>query len=272
MVRSGFDLDLLKAKKGLRMKIFIFADMEGCSGISGSEFISGKYQDLGGKLMAADINACVAGCFEAGAKQVIVRDGHGAGTNFNPEEIDPRAELIQGATPGVRYPEIEGAAGLILLGYHAMAGTEGAVLEHTYSSKTVQNMWLNGRKVGEIGIDAAIAAERNVPVLLVTGDDKACQEAVSWIPGVLACQVKRGYCTQGAKLIAPATAREMIRQRTVEAVKRRKKAKLLKLDYPATLRVELIERQMLPTADHCVWIDGRTYERTGDSVEVLKLR
>ena len=160
------------------MKIYIFADMEGCSGISNSEYITGNKIALGASFMAQDINACIAGCFEAGAKEVIVRDGHGGGVNLDPSQIDPRATLIQGATPGERFPDIEGAAGLILLGYHAMAGTEAAVLEHSYSSKTIQNMWLNDRKVGEIGIDAAIAAEHKVPVILVTGDDKACKEAV----------------------------------------------------------------------------------------------
>ena len=114
------------------MKIYIFADMEGCSGISNSEYITGSKTVLGASFMAQDINACIAGCFEAGAKEVIVRDGHGGGVNLDPSQIDPRATLIQGATPGERFPDIEGAAGLILLGYHAMAGTEAAVLEHSY--------------------------------------------------------------------------------------------------------------------------------------------
>lgn len=63
---------------------------------------------------------------------------------------------------------MDGADGLILLGYHAMAGTAGAILEHTYSSVEIQNVWLNGRKAGEVGIDVAIAAEHQVPVILVS--------------------------------------------------------------------------------------------------------
>ena len=257
------------------MKIYIYADMEGCSGISNSEFIGGgrpRFAELGCQFMAADINACVAGCFDAGATEVIVRDGHSSGLNFSAADIDPRAQVIQGDTPGIRFADIDGAAGLILLGYHAMAGTTGALLDHTYASKRIQNLWLNGRKVGEIGLDAAIAAEHNVRVLLVTGDDKACQEAVSWIPGVLACQVKKSYGTQSTRLLSPEVAHQMIRERTVEAIKRRARVRKIKVDYPATLRWEYLERVPVPVDERYNMLDARSFERTGDSLETLLLR
>ncbi len=257
------------------MKIFIFADMEGCSGISNGEFIGGgrqKFIDLGCKFMADDINACIAGCVEAGATEIIVRDGHSTGVNVNPEDIDSRADLIQGATPGVRFPDIDGSAGIILLGYHAMAGASNALLDHTFSSREIQNLYLNGKKVGEIGIDAAIAAEHNVPVLLVTGDEKACQEAVSSIPGVRACPVKKSYNTQGTRLLSLSRAHELIKEATVAAIKRYKRVKTVKIEYPATIRWEYVERVQIPVKEAYHQIDNRTVERTGDSVEAIFLR
>ncbi len=256
------------------MKIFIFADLEGCSGISNGEYVSGrqKFIDLGCKFMADDINACIEGCIEAGATEIIVRDGHSTGVNVDPSAIDPRADLIQGATPGVRFPDIDGAAGLILLGYHAMAGAPNALLEHTYSSRTIQNLYLNGKKTGEIGLDAAIAAEHNVPVLLVTGDDEACKEAVSCIPGVRACQVKKSYNTQGTRLFPLEKAHVLIKAATVEAIKRCKKVKPVKVEYPATVRWEYVERVQIPVQEPYHQIDTRTVERTGDSVETIFLR
>ena len=254
------------------MKIYIFADMEGISGVAGSEYISGQphFVELARRYMADDINSCAEGCFEAGATEVIVRDGHGAGFNVDPDRIDPRVTLIQGAAPrGVRFPDIEGSHGLILLGYHAMAGTEGALLEHSYSSRQIQNLWLNGRRVGEIGIDAAIAAEHKVPVLMVSGDDKACQEAVLWIPNVRACQVKKSYDTQGTRLMIPSAAHAMIKEYTIEAIRHRRRCKLLQPEYPATLRTEYVERVPLPARSDWTRIDGRTVERTGDSIERL---
>ena len=254
------------------MKVYIFCDLEGVSGIPAGCFISGERPELravAARCMAGDINACIAGCFEAGAEEVVVRDGHGAGFNVNCEMIDARAELVQGASPQVRFPGIEGAGALILLGYHAMAGTEGAVLEHTFSSATIQNMWLNGRKVGELGIDAAIAAEHGVPVVLVTGDDKCCREAQEHIPGVAVCCVKQGLSTQGARMLSPARAQEKIRCAAADALRRLAEFSPVRLNYPATLRWELVERQMPPGGPEVVRIDGRTYEKSGISVERL---
>ena len=146
------------------------------------------------------------------------------------------------------------------------------MLDHSYSSREIQNLYLNGKKIGEIGIDAAIAAEHNIPVLLVTGDEKACQEAVSFIPGVRACPVKKSYCTQGTRLFSVARAHELIKAATVEAIKRRKRAKLMKVEYPATIRWEYVERVQIPVKEAYHQIDNRTVERTGDSVETIFLR
>ena len=55
-----------------------------------------------------------------------------------------------------------------------MAGTPGAILEHTMSSASVQNYWINGMKVGELAIDAGIVGDRGKPVIMVSGDDKVC--------------------------------------------------------------------------------------------------
>ena len=167
------------------MKIYIVTDNEGLSGVSSSSYISEEKgrPDLiaeSRKLLAAEINACVEGCVRGGATEIVVRDGHGGGQNVTRAMIDGRADLIGGQTPGVLLADLDDSAGLILLGYHAMAGTAGAVCEHTMSSKTWQNVWINGRKTGEIGICAYVAGEHGVPVIMVSGDDKACAEASEW--------------------------------------------------------------------------------------------
>ncbi len=57
------------------MKIYVFADMEGVSGVSGSEFVSseGRYYAEGRKYFTADINVCAEACMRAGAERVLVR-------------------------------------------------------------------------------------------------------------------------------------------------------------------------------------------------------
>jgi D-amino peptidase len=256
-----------------RLKVYVFADMEGISGIthSGQTLPGGGEYREGCRLMAEDINACVAGCFDAEATEVVVRDGHGSGKNLDPAEVDPRAQLVQGATPGVRFEAFEGSEALILLGYHAKALTPGAVLMHSYSSLTIQGMWLNGRAVGEIGVDAAIAAEHRVPVVMVSGCDKAIAEALEWIPGVVTVQTKRSTGVQSAECVALETARRLIRDKTREAVRRRREIPPIAVRYPATLRRDYLPKGSPRTYDPAFTpvAEPRRVERTGDSVERL---
>ena len=254
------------------MKIYLFVDMEGISGISGSEFVtaSGAHYQTARRYYTEEMNVCASACFEAGAKEVIARDGHGAGNHFLWDQVDPRVQIVQGQTGPVRMWGLSGSDALILLGYHAMAGTPGALLEHTYSSATVQNMWLNGRPVGETGIDAAIAADYGVPTILVTGDDFLCREAREWIPGVHTCEVKKACSCQGAMLLPRKAAHELIREATIAAVRDLKNIRPLAITRPVTIRRELVERQQVPAAagrPDLNIIDGRTFEKTAATAE-----
>ena len=126
-------------------------------------------------------------------------------------------------------------------------------------------LFVNGRKAGEVGIDAAIAAEHKIPVILVSGDDKVCAEASEWIPGVVTCEVKKSFCSFGARIPSLEKTRALITRKTEEAVRKLREIPCIKLDYPVKYRVELVERrQPTPWAKH---IDGRTYEMETDSVE-----
>jgi D-amino peptidase len=251
------------------MKIYIFVDLEGISGITSSEYVvpGGLHYQLGRKYCTMEVNACIRGCLKAGAESVIVRDGHGAGDSIFWDELDPAAELVKGASPGIRFVGIDECDAIILLGYHAMAGTPDAVLEHTFSSKTIQNMWVNERKAGEIGIDAIIAAEHGVPVIMVSGDDKACAEAKEWLPEAVTCQVKEGLSCGGARLMPMAAAHKLVEAKAFEAVKMIDKIPLCKKMSPVTLRREMVERIGVPTRSDARIIDARTYDITSATLE-----
>ena len=249
-------------------KVYISTDMEGCSGVTCSEQVAGEE---GKQLMTGDMNACIEGCFAAGATEVVIRDHHSSGRNVNPQSIDKRAKLIQGKTPGSRFKDIEGSAAIILLGYHAKALTPGGTLAHSFSSASIQGMWLNGREVGEIGVDAAIAAEYKVPVVMVSGDDKCCAEARSWLPGVVTCQTKVGTGPQSADLLPLDKSRRLITQKTKESLAERKEIRPIKIDYPATIRWDYLPKGSLRThnPEFRPIDDPRRVEKTGDSVEAL---
>ena len=254
------------------MKIYVFVDMEGCSGISGSEFVEqdGRLYQEGRRYYTWDINACVRGCFNAGAEDVLVRDGHASGSNILWEELDGRAEVVRGDGSPRRMPGLEECDALILLGYHARAGTPGALLDHTYSSRCIQNMWLNGRLVGEIGIDAGIASDLGLPAIMVSGDDKACGEAREWVPQIVACPVKVGIACQGARLLPMKEAHRLIEQKAAEAVARMGSIPPMEVSRPVTIRKEVVQRGRLPNSlgrPEIRILDGRTCEATADTVE-----
>lgn len=249
------------------MKIYIFADMEGISGIANSTFVTadGSQYATGRKYLTRDVNICAQACFDAGADEVVVRDGHGGGVSILWSELIPQVKLIQGGTPGQRFFDIEGSDGIILLGYHAMAGTQRALLEHTYSSKSIQNIWMNGVRAGEFAIDTAIAGEYGVPVIMTSGCDKLCAEARKFLPQVVTCQVKRSITCQSAMLLAPAEAEALLRKQTMKAVEKLKNGEMKPYVNPetVTIRTEYIER----CEPALGLVADRTVERSGTSVE-----
>ena len=252
------------------MNIFVMVDMEGISGIFCSSQVlpEGAHYQTGRRYLTLDVNACVDGCFAGGASRVVVRDAHGGGCHFIWEELDGRAEYVRGVSSIERMPDIESFDGLILLGYHAMAGTPRAILEHTMSSKSWQNFWMNGKKCGEVAIDAGIAGDHGVPTIMVSGDDKACKEAAQLIKGLVTAQVKKGLDVEGGILLSKEQAHKLIQARAAQAVKLCKKIKPYKVKSPVTMRLELVSRGRIPVArKHVKVIDGHTYEVTGPNVE-----
>lgn len=257
------------------MKIFVMVDMEGISGICRSSQVmpDGEHYQASRRYMTWDANACVAGCLAGGAKRVVVRDAHASGFNFIWEDLDPRAEYIQGASGVERMPGIGGFDGLILLGYHALAGTPRAILEHTMSSQGWQNFFMNGRPAGEVAIDAGIAGDHGVPTIMVSGDDKLCRESRRLMPGLVAVQVKTGLDCQGGLVLPKQRAHRLIADGAEKAVRQCRKIKPYRVRHPVTMRLELVSRGKVPAGrPHVKVIDGRTYEVTAPSVgEALRM-
>lgn len=254
------------------MRILIAVDMEGIAGVCVPEQVmpgAPRYAEAC-TYATADANACVAACFRAGATGVVVWDAHHRGHNLLWHDIDDRATLRQGGNDAGRLHDIGDFDGVILLGYHARAGTRSGVLEHTFSSRGWQDLWLNDRPAGEIAIDAAIAGDAGVPVLLVSGCDRACAEAAEWLPATRLAVVKTGLAMDGAELLPQERAHALIAERTEDALRHRDAIPPLRLEPPITLRLELVERGTLPRVEpedpYRRLVDGRTIEVSADCV------
>ncbi|MBN1672065.1 MAG: M55 family metallopeptidase [Kiritimatiellae bacterium] len=246
-------------------KIFVMVDMEGISGVfCRAQVASAEGHPLyhaARKYLTWDVNACVEGCIRGGASKVVVRDAHGGGCHFIWEELDPRAEYLRGHSGKERMPGIGTFDGLILLGYHAMAGTPAAVLEHTMSSKAWQNFWLNGVAVGEVSIDAGLAGDQGTPTIMVSGDDKVCREARRFLKGVVPVQVKQALDLEGAILLSKEQAHRRITAGAKKAVETCAAIRPYTVKAPVKMRLELVSRGRVPAGRaHVRVIDGRTFE------------
>ena len=123
-----------------RLKVYISADMEGVGGVSTWD----KQADSKGsdyekfrRLMTLEVNAAIAGSYDAGATEVLVSDSHGDGQNIDPETLD-RARMVR-AWPrplGMMQGIDDTFDAVAFVGYHASEGQADAILAHTDSDRS----------------------------------------------------------------------------------------------------------------------------------------
>ncbi|MCP9943652.1 M55 family metallopeptidase [Streptomyces somaliensis] len=176
------------------MKILISADMEGATGVTWpADVLPGTPQwERCRAMFTSDVDAAVLGFLDGGADEVLVNEAHWTMRNLLLERLDPRARMLTGRhkalsmVEGVQYGDIDGVA---FVGYHTGAGSEG-VLAHTYLANSITGVWLDGVRAGEGYLNAHVVAEFGVPVVLVTGDDLTCRDALGYAPGARTVAVK----------------------------------------------------------------------------------
>lgn len=204
------------------MKVYISVDMEGGTGISSAQHMKdGGYQRMR-KLLTQDVNAAIAGAFDAGATEVVVNDAHGNMTNILIEELDERAVLISGSNKHLCQMEgiDESFDAVFFVGYHAHEGHDDAVMNHTIAGVVSTEIKRNGVIVGETAINAGIAGYYGVPVTLVVGDNVVCEEARQFLGDIETVVVKEAIDRYTAKLLPPKRTQELIRAAARRALER----------------------------------------------------
>jgi D-amino peptidase len=207
-------------------KVYISVDLEGISGVNGDDQTGPGGAEYGRarKLMAEDANAAIRGAFDGGATDVLLNDSHGGQRNLLPEDLDPRARLISHSFK--RFGMMEGLDetfdAVVFVGYHAKADAPRGLFAHT-GSGVVRDLQVNGRSVGEGGMNAALAAWYGVPVVAVSGDDAAVEEVKAIVPGIRGVVVKRAINVRAVELRPLADARRDIQAGVRDGVQASKK-------------------------------------------------
>ncbi len=225
------------AQQKPKLKVFISVDMEGiCGVVHGDQTAPGAqgYSEAR-KWMAQDVNAAVEGALEAGAAEIVVNDSHGSMTNVIPDDLNPKAVLISGTPKPLSMmqgidPSFQAC---LLIGYHAKAGTQDAILDHTISGSVVRYVKVNGQELPELGLNALIAGYYGVPVVVVTGDTAVCRQANEVLgKDVVTVPVKEAYGRLAAKLVPMAEARQLIKAGVKAALAKLGGAKPFKMASP----------------------------------------
>jgi D-amino peptidase len=230
-------------REAQKLKVFISVDMEGICGVVASEQTSPGNPEYAAakKWMAEDANAAVEGALRAGASEVVVNDSHGSMRNIDPGDLHPKAILISGSPkPQSMMQGIDESYNAVLfVGYHAGAGTQDAVLDHTISGSVVQSVKVNGMELPELGLNAAIAGAYNVPVVFVSGDVAVCRQAKTILGSeVVTAPVKDGIGRYAARLVPFAEARRGIRDRVTDALRKLGQVKPFKIAAPCRFELQ----------------------------------
>jgi D-amino peptidase len=277
-------------------RVYLITDMEGlASVVFNREIISGyegeRYRDQSSRdywehyrgILTQEVNAVIRGARRGGARSFVVNEGHGGNLfgSILPWDLDTAAILIRGwPKPMVMSTGLDSTAGALMgIGGHANAGSPG-VISHTYA---FDRFTVNGRVLNETGINALVAAEYGVPVVLVSGDDVVVREAKEQLgPQVIGVVTKWAIGRSAAITLSPAVVRQMLADSAAVAVRRAMRGEFTPFTLARPYQVEFALRRSYP-AELIAPVDtlsgfrlektgARTYRFvTGDAREMVRL-
>ncbi|MEM2891412.1 MAG: M55 family metallopeptidase [Thermoplasmata archaeon] len=229
------------------MKVHITADMEGIAVLSHDEQTDLKGFDYGRmrELMTAEVQAAVEGAKAAGADEILVCDAHDTGRNILTEKLDDDVEVIHGNPYdlGMMSGIDSSFEASIQIGYHSMRHTHAGTLGHTFTY-SIAGLWLNGVKVGESGLSAALAGHFGVPLVFVSGDAHAVRQAKELVRGVVGVATKTGIGLYAVRTLTPRRACDLIRKGVKVAIERRDSIRPFVVKRPVRMDVEF-ERPLM---------------------------
>jgi D-amino peptidase len=206
------------------LKVYISADMEGVVGVVTGDQLGPdgfEYQRFR-ELMTNEVIAAIEAAREAGATEILVSDSHGNGENLLIEDLPPDIELVRSwPRPLMMMEGIDSSFdAAILIGYHSSTTNTAGVRAHTISSANLTAVRINGIEMLEASINAAIAGDFGVPVVMISGDDAVVEEARRVVGDMEGAVVKQSLGFHSARTIMPEAAYALIGDRVRAALAR----------------------------------------------------
>lgn len=223
------------------LKVYISADLEGVAGVVTPDQLGPTGFEYGRarEWMTDEVLAAIQGARDAGATEIVVSDSHGNGESLLIDRIPDDVRVIRSwPRPLMMMQGIDSTFdAAIFIGYHSATTNTAGVRAHTISSARLAAVRLNGTSMPESGINAAIAGHFGVPVVMISGDDAAVNEARSLIGPMEGAIVKRSISFHAAETMTPAAAQQLIRERVRTGVERRAELRPWTVSSPVSLEV-----------------------------------
>lgn len=259
------------------MRLYISADMEGTAGVCSWSQVNPANPfeyPLYRRYMAREVRAAVEGARRMGPAEVTINDSHWDMRNLLWDELPVDVRTISGSRKPFSMTQGLGSGfdGAFFTGYHAKVGDTNGVLAHTYTADSLYNVRINGTACSEALLNAAMAGEYGIPLLLVTGDRVIVEDVQAHMPWVTGAIVKDGIGHYAANSISPEAAQELIADAAAEAVGRMSAAKPFRFAAPYVLEVETsrVEQadfiELMPGFER---VAGRTVRFTHKDFEMI---
>jgi D-amino peptidase len=235
------------------MRVLVSVDMEGIAGVVDPEDVTPGHLEYerNRTLLTAEASAAVRGAlaYDPDA-EVLVTDAHAGFRNLLPEKLERRAELLRGKPKpdGMMAGLTDNVDAVIFVGYHGKAGTAHSVLAHTIHSGVIADLRCNGRSLGELGLNTALAAHAGALAVMVAGDDTVAAEAAEIAPTMHTVVVKRALGNRAAASLHPDDACGLIEQGVRSALADRENIRSLHFDGPVELEVDVLTPYMTERA------------------------
>ncbi len=227
-------------------RVYVSIDLEGLPGIcTYSQVAPGLslYADAR-RVMTWIVNVVGGELRRLGVEEVLFADSHAFMGNIDYNGVEVPVKLLQGyPRPYSMVLGVEEYDAAIFLGYHAAAGTREGFLDHTYSSRVIYRVYVNGELASEYLLNAMYAGEHGVPVVMVAGDERLRGQVEKHTPWAVFVALKRGRGRLAAEYESKPVVEQRLRRAVHEALARleRGEAKPLQPPRPLRLRVELRE-------------------------------
>jgi D-amino peptidase len=255
------------------MKAFISVDLEGMPYvvIPGHLGLKGPLYDEARRI-ATRVTMIVADeLCKNGFDRIVVADSHGPMVNILIDDLPEYVEIIRGyPRPLSMLSGIEGCDAALFLGYHAKFGTAKSSFDHTYSGGSINKVEVNGVAASEFLLNAYVAGEMNVPVVLVAGEAQLLKDDVKpFAPWAETVTLKHSLGRVSARSSSMVEIEKELRKAVKKAAESKNDAELLLTKKPVKTRITFLVSHFADVAELLQIvkrIDGLTVEYTSSNM------